>query len=339
MPKSAINHLVFKTQNWQQQLAQAITDPAILLKQLNINPERFPNYQGASEDFRLKVPQSYAAKMRKGDHQDPLLLQVMANGIELHTQPTFSADPVGDTKTMPVPGLLHKYHGRVLLVTTGACAVHCRYCFRRHFPYNDNQPARQAWQPSLDYIARDNSISEVILSGGDPLVLNDSKLGELIHKIEQIPHVQRLRIHTRLPVVLPDRITDELMKTLLGRRLQLCLVIHSNHANEIGQAEAEKLTRLKTAGTTLLNQAVLLRGINDSAEAQIALCERLYEAGVLPYYLHLLDKVQGAAHFDSDMRRATQIMQQLNHTLPGYLVPRLVREIEGEKSKTAVFGL
>jgi len=339
MPKSALKLHQLAEQSWQQQLAQAITEPRDLLDFLSLDDSQFPDCRQASLDFPLKVPHSFAAKMRSGDPRDPLLLQVMSHGQELQPISGYSNDPVGDLQAMPVPGLLHKYHGRVLLVTTGACAVHCRYCFRRHFPYQDNQPARQQWQQALDYIAADDSISEVILSGGDPLVLSDRRLAELLHQLQAIAHVRRLRIHSRLPVVIPARITDELIALLGDSRLQCSLVIHANHPAEIADDDLPRLHRLAAAGVCLLNQAVLLRGINDSTHCQQALCERLYQARVLPYYLHLLDPVQGAAHFDLDEHRATDIINELRQRLPGYLVPQLVREIPGEKSKTPVFRL
>jgi EF-P beta-lysylation protein EpmB len=339
MPKSALKLHPLAEQGWQQQLAQAITAPRELLRFVCVDEKHFPDCDQADREFTVKVPHSYAAKMQPGDPRDPLLLQVMSRRQELHQVEGYSSDPVGDLRAMPVPGLLHKYHGRVLLVTTGACAVHCRYCFRRHFPYQDNQPARQHWQQALDYIAADDSISEVILSGGDPLVLGDSRLAELLDSLQRIPHIQRLRIHSRLPVVLPARITDTLIALLAGSRLHCSLVIHANHRNEIADADLPILRKLAAAGICLLNQAVLLRDINDSSQCQQALCERLFEARILPYYLHLLDPVQGAAHFDLATDEANHIISHLRQQLPGYLVPKLVRETPGEKSKTPVFGL
>lgn len=339
MPKSAarFQHIVEKS--WQQQLAQAITRPTELLDILGIDPTHFPDCDRAVTDFSLRVPHSYVNKMRYGDPHDPLLMQVMASSEELKPVSGFSIDPVGDLDAMPVPGLLHKYPGRVLLVTTGACAVHCRYCFRRHFPYADNQPGREQWQPAMDYIASDTGIREVILSGGDPLVLGDGRIQDLLDKLQGIHHVTRLRIHSRLPVVLPARLTDRLIAILGDSRLQCSIVVHANHASEITDADVPGLHRLAAAGITLLNQAVLLRGINDSVASQAALSERLYQGRILPYYLHLLDPVQGAAHFNVDEHRAGAIVRQMREQLPGYLVPRLVREDPGEKSKTPLFGL
>jgi len=338
MPKSVSNKIILVKSSWQQQLAQAITDPLELLKILDIDAKHFPQCDQACDSFPLKVPLSYVHKIKKGDTKDPLLMQIMASNKELVSVNNFSADPVGDLQSMPVPGLLHKYKGRVLLITTGACAIHCRYCFRRHFPYSDNHSSRNHWQEALDYIQQHKDIDEVILSGGDPLVLSDSKLSVLIRELENIAHLKRLRIHTRLPIVVPSRITDALLTLLQSSRLQICTVIHANHAQEIAIDEALALERLSNV-STLLNQSVLLKGINDSLQAQKQLSEQLYATKVLPYYLHLLDPVQGAAHFDINEQQATELINQLRSHLPGYLVPRLVREIAGENSKTPIFGL
>ncbi|MCW9048280.1 MAG: EF-P beta-lysylation protein EpmB [Gammaproteobacteria bacterium] len=320
--------------SWQQQLSQAITEPAQLLHALNLKPGDFAHYTPATQQFSLKVPHAYINKMQVGNPHDPLLLQVMAQSQEILQAEGYSKDPVGDLDANKSPGLLHKYNGRVLLITTGACAVHCRYCFRRHFPYQQQQAGREQWADALTYIQNDSSIKEVILSGGDPLVLSDNKLDHLITLLEAIPHLSRLRIHSRLPVVLPDRITSSLVKRLASSRFNVCMVIHANHSNEISSAEKNALKKLKQGGIHLLNQAVLLKGINDSLKRQINLSETLYDAGVLPYYLHLLDPVQGAAHFDVKLTQASGLITQLQNNLPGFLVPKLVREIAGETSKT-----
>lgn len=320
--------------SWQQQLSHAITEPADLLKRLNLTTEDFDNYQAASQQFSLKVPHAYASKIQVGNPRDPLLLQVMSQSEEMLSVDGYEKDPVGDLSANKSPGLLHKYNGRVLLITTGACAVHCRYCFRRHFPYQQQQAGREQWAEALSYIQNDSSIKEVILSGGDPLVLSDQKLEQLITLLEAIPHLTRLRIHSRLPVVLPDRITTTLVNRLANSRFNVCMVIHANHANEISPAEKNALEKLKQGGIQLLNQAVLLKGINDSINDQINLSEALFDAGVLPYYLHLLDPVQGAAHFDVKLSQALDLITQLQDDLPGFLVPKLVREIAGETSKT-----
>ena len=320
--------------SWQQQLSQAVTEPDKLLQILNLDSDLFPFYADANQQFSLKVPHAYINKIHKGNAQDPLLLQIMTQSQEMLPSENYHTDPVGDLDANKTPGLLHKYNGRVLLITTGACAVHCRYCFRRHFPYQQQQAGREQWSQAINYIQHDKSIKEVILSGGDPLVLSDEKLDNLITQLENIPHVTRLRLHSRLPVVLPDRITDKLAKRLSVSRFNVCLVIHANHANEISSNEIKALIKLKQAGVHLLNQAVLLKNVNHNINDQINLSETLYNAGVLPYYLHLLDPVQGAAHFEVKLGDALSLMTQMQNRLPGFLVPKLVREIAGEMSKT-----
>ncbi|HLQ26050.1 MAG TPA: EF-P beta-lysylation protein EpmB [Acidiferrobacterales bacterium] len=322
---------------WQIELAGAITDPAELLKALELSPAILPVASLTNRAFPLRVPHSYVSRMRKGDPNDPLLRQVLPLAREDLPAPGFSDDPVGDLTAMVIPGLLHKYHGRVLLITTGACAIHCRYCFRRQFPYLEANPAVDQWHAALNYIDADNSITEVILSGGDPLVLSDRRLQELSACLEKIPHVQRLRIHTRLPIVLPARVNNELLRWFKRMRLQSIIVVHANHANEINQEVREACRSLAQAGVTLLNQSVLLRGVNNHGEALVELSEALFRAGVLPYYLHLLDKVQGAAHFEVNECEARHLLQYLNARLPGYLVPRLVKEEAGMPGKTLVF--
>ncbi len=325
-----------QTPAWQQELARAISDPAELLAALHLDPAWLPAAQAAARLFPLRVPRGFVARMRRGDPRDPLLRQVLPLAEEHLAAPGFSTDPVGDLAAMASPGVLHKYQGRVLLTATGACAVHCRYCFRRHFPYTESSAGTDHWQAALDYLAQEASLREVILSGGDPLTLSDRRLAEFIRAAAGIAHLERLRIHTRLPVVLPERITPELVRTLSSTRLSTVVVIHANHANEIDDAVIEALARLRAAGVTLLNQSVLLRDVNDSAGALVALSETLFAAGVLPYYLHLLDRVQGAAHFEVPEDEARVLMQQLTSRLPGYLVPRLVREIAGAPAKQAV---
>lgn len=322
-----------QTVTWQKLLAQAINSPSELLEMLNLPADALPLGKLAGRQFALRVPRGYVARMRKGDPHDPLLRQVFPSHDEEILLPGYSADPVGDLAAMPVPGVLHKYHGRALLVTTGACAIHCRYCFRRHFPYSDANPATHDWDAALHYIASDTTINEVILSGGDPLVLPDQRLASLAQRLSGIPHLRRLRLHTRLPIVLPERVDEALLDWLQRSRLKTVMVIHANHANEIDTSVTTALSRLKRAGVTLFNQSVLLRGVNDSARALAELSERLFEANVIPYYLHLLDKVQGASHFDIPPAQAQQLMQELRNRLPGYLVPRLVHEHAGAPSK------
>lgn len=296
---------------------------------------------GASEeaciDFPLKVPLAFARKMQAGNPKDPLLLQVLGSRSELLEAPGYSSDPVGETgEANPCSGIIHKYRGRVLLIVSSGCAINCRYCFRRDFPYAENQNSRREWRDALRYIAGDPDISEVILSGGDPLLANDAYLQDLVGQITAIPHVRRLRIHTRLPVVIPARITPGLIDAICPESLETVLVIHSNHANEVDASVESALGMLRARGVTLLNQTVLLAGINDSPEALVKLSERLFTAGVLPYYLHLLDKVRGAAHFDVPERAARRLLGEISAQLPGYLVPRLVREVAGARSKIAI---
>ena len=318
---------------WQQLLAQAMRDPAELIHYLQLPPELLPAAQAAAAQFPLRVPYPYLNRIRPGDPTDPLLRQVLPLDTELDEHPGFHPDPVGDQAAMRTPGVLHKYAGRVLLITTGACAIHCRYCFRRHFPYSEAHAANQHWQTTLQAIAADPSLTEVILSGGDPLSLSDSRLMELIEGLQAIPHLKRLRIHTRLPVVIPHRVTEELLLLLTSTRLQPVIVIHSNHPNEFDAVLRRALADIRQHGITLLNQAVLLRGVNDSVETLATLSETLFESGVLPYYLHQLDKVEGAHHFLVEATTAREIYESLRHRLPGYLLPRLVQEIPGTAAK------
>lgn len=319
---------------WQTALRDAIRDPLELLRELGLEaampavltPEAFP----------LRVPRGFVARMRKGDPGDPLLRQVLPLQQELDAVPGFGLDAVGDLATTRAGGILHKYHGRALLIATGACAVHCRYCFRRHFPYDEVNASRHAWRESLALLAADTSIEEVILSGGDPLSLSDRRLRELALALDDIPQLKRLRIHTRLPIVLPERVDASLLAWLGHGRLQRVLVVHANHAQEIDDAVAAALNSMADTGISLFNQSVLLRGVNDDAGALAALSTRLFECRVIPYYLHLLDRVSGTAHFEVTEPEAVRIMQALAAMLPGYLLPRLVREQAGEPNKLTV---
>ncbi len=319
---------------WQQALAGAIRDPDTLLQRLGLAPDAIPGMQAAHQLFRTRVPESYLARMRPGDAHDPLLLQALPRGEETHEQPGFTSDPVGDHDALVAPGLVHKYHGRVLLLTTGACAIHCRYCFRREFDYADHSPARDDWNAALAYIAGRPEIHEVILSGGDPLALSDQRLARLAERLADIPQLQRLRIHTRLPVILPERVDADLLGWLGQGRLQHILVLHANHPREFAAPADQALRRLAEAGVTLLNQAVLLAGINDDIDTLAALQETGFRLGVLPYYLHQLDRTRGTAHFEVSTDRARELYRALHARLPGYLVPRLAREIPGEPGKT-----
>ncbi|HET7925094.1 MAG TPA: EF-P beta-lysylation protein EpmB, partial [Rhodanobacteraceae bacterium] len=291
---------------------------------------------GADTGFALRVPRGFVARMRRGDANDPLLLQVLPRAAELGEVPGFTRDAVGDLDARAGRGLLHKYRGRALLIATGSCAINCRYCFRRHFPYGEETAAANRWQDAIEALRRDASIGEVILSGGDPLSLSTPKLAELTEALATIPHVRRLRVHTRLPIVLPERIDGEWLGWLGSLPFQRVVVVHANHPNELDAPVAEACAKIVAAGATLLNQSVLLRGINDDAGVLAALSERLLECGALPYYLHQLDRVAGTAHFEVDDARARAIVEALTARLPGYLVPRLVREVAGAASKTAL---
>ncbi|MGH8401515.1 MAG: EF-P beta-lysylation protein EpmB [Gammaproteobacteria bacterium] len=319
---------------WQTELADAIRDPAELLRMLELDPAAAS--AGAARQFPLRVPRAFVARMRKGDPTDPLLRQVLATDAELADMPGFVADPVADLASRRHPGVLHKYRNRVLLITTGACGVHCRYCFRRHFPYQDQTARAHDWRVALDYLRGDTEVNEVILSGGDPLSLNDRQLAGLVADLQTIPHIKRLRIHTRQPVVLPSRVDDALLAWLGACRLQKVVVLHVNHAQELDAEVADACGRLRQAGALLFNQSVLLRGVNDSVETLAALSEALFAAGVTPYYLNLLDRVQGAAHFEVPEAEARRLMRALRARLPGYLMPRLVREIPGAPAKHPV---
>ncbi|MEX0701590.1 MAG: EF-P beta-lysylation protein EpmB [Planctomycetales bacterium] len=328
--------LVTNSSNWHRSLAAAVRDPDVLIDRLGLPDALRPAARQAVESFPLLVPESYLARMTPGDPGDPLLLQVLPLADELRTVPGFTSDPVGDADAREAPGLLHKYEGRMLLVATGACAVHCRYCFRRHYPYGDEPRRLDDWEPAMQAIAEDASVREVILSGGDPLILADSRLAALIGRLDAVPHLRRLRIHSRLPIVLPDRVTSDLLDLLTASRLQPIVVVHANHSQELVADCAEAVRRIVRAGVPTLNQAVLLRGINDSAAIQSALCERLVDLGAMPYYLHQLDRVAGAAHFEVSPEEGLAIIAELRDRLPGYAVPRYVRELPGATSKSPI---
>jgi EF-P beta-lysylation protein EpmB len=328
--------LIDQQVSWNQLLAGATKEVASLCSQLEIPLSKLNERQQACQEFPLLVPQPFIDKMEKGNANDPLLLQVLPQSSELEQVEGYIKDPLAEKHSNLQKGLIHKYQGRVLVLLSTGCAVNCRYCFRRHFPYQDNRIGKHDWQGVLDYVAQDESIEELILSGGDPLMLNDQQLEKFIIQAEAIPHLQRLRIHTRLPVVIPQRITDKLVEILHSSRFDCVIVLHINHANEIDQTLIEALHKLRQAGVNLLNQAVLLAGVNDDLNSQIQLSKRLFSAGILPYYLHLLDKVEGAHHFDVDEKAAQSLHQQLVLNLSGYLVPKLVREESGKGSKTPV---
>jgi EF-P beta-lysylation protein EpmB len=321
--------------DWRELWRDAITDAGELLQAVGLDhlAGRLPP---ADAGFALRVPRGFVARMRPGDPHDPLLLQVLPQLAELDQAPGFVTDAVGDLAAREAQGVLHKYHGRALLIASGSCAINCRYCFRRHFPYGEEIAAAGHWRQALDHLRADSSISELILSGGDPLALATPKLKELTDGLAGMPQVIRLRIHTRLPVVLPERIDAAFLAWLAALPQQKVVVLHANHAAELDAGVEAACTALRKAGATLLNQSVLLRGVNDDATVLAALSERLFAAGVLPYYLHQLDRVQGAAHFEVDDARALALVEAMRQRLPGYLVPRLVRELAGDASKRPV---
>ncbi|WP_152450860.1 EF-P beta-lysylation protein EpmB [Microbulbifer sp. THAF38] len=327
---------IHEARRWQDELSDLVTAPEELIELLQLDPEQLPWAQQASDKFALRVPRPFIRRMRLADPNDPLLLQVLPGAAELEVVAGFSADPLQEAEANPLPGVVHKYHGRLLFITAGQCAVNCRYCFRREFPYGDNHLNRKQWSAALEYVRARSELREVILSGGDPLVLNDRQLGWLAGELAQIPHLNKLRIHSRVPIVAPSRITDEMLSWFAQSRLKPVLVLHCNHANEIDAEVRAGLARLRNAGVILLNQAVLLRGVNDKCETLESLSETLFDAGVLPYYLHQLDRVNGAAHFEVSDSAAVEIIEQMRRRLPGYLVPKLVREIPGVASKSPI---
>ena len=327
--------VITKSTNWQEALSQSVNNGAHLLQLLGLDAQQVGLSEQAAKDFPIKTTHSYVARMAPGDPNDPLLRQVLASGLEEQQVPGYTADPVGEVAHSNVQsGMLQKYDGRVLLLVTSACAVHCRYCFRRHFPYSDNRNSRADWALAVDAIAQDASIREVIFSGGDPLVASDGQLKALVDAVARLPHVRRLRFHSRLPIVLPERVNDPLIDAITHPDARTAMVVHANHPQEINTEVSRALRHLVERDVSVLNQSVLLAGINDSVETLAALSETLYDAGTLPYYLHLLDKVSGAAHFDVPLESARRLHQALHARLPGYLVPRLVKEEAGASGKT-----
>ena len=344
---SAFSH-TSQPAGWQRELAQAIRSGEELLRRLGLNPADLQTQQlletagiqladpETLRRFPVLVPENFLARMTPGNLRDPLLRQVLPLAHESLSVEGFVPDAVGDLEARRTAGVLQKYAGRVLLIASSACAIHCRYCFRRDYPYAEEPRRLQDWQPALDEIAGDSSITEVIFSGGDPLMLNDARLQTLCCAIDQIPHVERIRFHTRMPVVLPSRVTTELIAMLTGFRAQPIMVVHANHGNEIAGDCVHALRTLVRSGIPVLNQAVLLAGVNDNLDALEALCRRLINLGVMPYDLHQLDRVSGTAHFEANRELGLQLMQQLAARLPGYAVPRFVQEIPGQPNKTAL---
>lgn len=320
--------------SWQRQMIEAVRNPEELCELLDITPEEAGLSQVAHKQFPLMVPRGFVNLMERGNPEDPLLKQVLNTRAEEATVSGFEQDPLNEHEYNPLPGLIHKYQGRVLLIVTGKCAINCRYCFRRNFPYSDNNPSKGDWQAAFDYIRRDKSLTEVILSGGDPLSAPDKHLSWLTSQLEQITHLNRLRIHTRLPVVIPERINAEMLDWLDKTRFKTQLILHINHPNEISHRLEQAIKKLRPLGITPLNQSVLLKGINDQLEILTELQEKAFSAGILPYYLFCMDRVAGAAHFDVPQEQAKILLHRLRAQLPGYLVPRLAVETPGEFSKT-----
>lgn len=329
-----INYL-FQEKNWQTQLNDLITDPFELISTLGLaSTDLHSDALLAQQQFKLRVPRQFVAKMQHGNPMDPLLLQVLPHHLEMQSHPEFVFDPLGEKHANAVSGILHKYKSRILMTLTGACAIHCRYCFRRHFPYQENLPREKDWIQIKTYVQAHPEINEIILSGGDPLSLSNEKLSRWINHFEELPQITTLRIHTRLPVVIPERIDLGLLDLIDQTKLRVVMVVHTNHANELDHSFDQAMRKLLEKKVTLLNQSVLLKSVNDNSDHLAALSYRLFDAHVLPYYLHILDKVSGASHFHIEDQQARLIYQTLLKELPGYLVPKLVREISGEKHKT-----
>ncbi|QHG92223.1 EF-P beta-lysylation protein EpmB [Coxiella endosymbiont of Amblyomma sculptum] len=324
--------------DWQFFLKKAITNINELYQELALDPEIFLQKipKTIADRFPLLVPRTFVDRMEKGNPQDPLLLQVLPKKRELSDYSGYRMDPLEENQSNRMPGLLHKYHGRVLLILSGSCAVHCRYCFRQYFPYKKNAPRKLGWNRVFHYLKSNTSITEVILSGGDPLMIKDKILAKFIFSLEKIPNLKRLRIHTRLPIVIPERITDEFIRLLNHTRLLPIVVFHCNHPNEIDQSVAKAFSSLRKTKAVLLNQSVLLKDVNDKAEILIRLSENLFEVGVLPYYLHVLDQVRGSAHFEVREKQIQNLITEVTNRLPGYLVPKLVKEIASAPAKVLI---
>jgi len=338
MPSPAITlREVATAEKWQQILADLVTDPKELLQILELDPEQLNLDSQIIKDFPLKVPRPFLSRIEKGNWQDPLLKQILPLGAEQFDSTSgLIDDPLNESEYNPVPGLLQKYSGRVLLTVAPHCAVHCRYCFRRHFDYSANSPSRLSWQKVIDYIRNDSTISEVIYSGGDPLAASDKQLAWLTAELESVPHIERLRIHTRTPIMIPQRVNDSLLAWINRSRFKIVMVVHCNHPNEIDSSVISAMNTLAENGVKLLNQSVLLKDINDNSNILCKLSEALFAANVLPYYLHLLDPVPGVSHFNVCKRVGQQLIREMEAKMPGYLVPKLVREEAGEKSKSRI---
>lgn len=323
----------WQTPDWQKCLQDALTTPQMVAEALHLSEDTLAGMLLGHDLFTIKIPRTLLNRIEPGNPHDPVLRQFLPLPAEIEEKPGYHTDPLAEKSVNPVPGLLHKFSHRVLLTVTQYCAVHCRYCFRRHFDYSANTPNRQSWQAAIDYIANHSNIEEVILSGGDPFSLPDAYLQDFIERLAAIPHLHTLRLHTRLPVMVPQRITETLLKTLTSHRLNTVVVLHCNHANEIDDQVRLACELMKSRGIVLLNQAVLLRDINDTLAAQLALNQILFNIGVLPYYLHAFDPIQGAHHYDVPEHEAVALITALRNRLPGYCVPRLVREVPGAGGK------
>lgn len=313
---------------WQSELKHAYRSASQLRLALGLSAIDDQDY-----GFPILAPRPYVSRITKNDPTDPLLLQVISSASESEEQFGFSEDPLDERDANPRPGVVHKYRSRQLFIATGQCAINCRYCFRRHFPYSDNRVSQAQWRENIRQTALDPNVNEIILSGGDPLLLNDEVLTGLLSEVERHPSISRVRIHTRLPLVIPQRITNALIDALSNRRFKVILVWHINHPNEIDDAVELAALRLHKAGVTQLNQSVLLKSVNDAAATLAELSERLFSINILPYYLHLLDRVSGAAHFLVPDSEAKIIYRELAEHLPGFLVPKLARETSGNFSK------
>lgn len=323
-------------EDWKSVMRQAVRSAEELFSELDLDPADLPSAVRAAGDFPVVVPRPYLNRIERGNPQDPLLLQVLPAAEELLPAPGFVADPLEESRFSPAPGMLQKYSGRALLVLTGTCAVHCRYCFRRSFPYDERPRNWSDWEPALQRIEEESTLREVLLSGGDPLSLVDETLERFFARLDAIEHLERIRLHTRLPIVVPQRVTERLLSLLRSMRARPIVVVHANHPRELDDETLEALSRLRKTGAIVLNQSVLLRGVNDDADVLAALSERLLQAGALPYYLHQMDRVAGAAHFEVSIERGKELHRELLARLPGYAVPRYVRETPGEASKLPI---
>ena len=327
---------VTANEDWQQALKSAVRDPDELIGRLRLPARYLAPARQAAREFPVFAPLDFIRRMEPGNPHDPLLRQVLPLGLESRLEKIDLEDPLEEASAIQAPGLLQKYAGRALLIASGTCAIHCRYCFRRHFPYQKTPRSLAAWQPALQMLAEDPSLEEILLSGGDPLTLVDSQLDALMSQIDRIEHVRRLRIHTRLPIVIPERVTKNLVANLKGKRMTTFVVVHANHSAEIDDGVGLALRRLIDEGITVLNQAVLLKGVNDSLDALVGLSRQLVNVGVLPYYLHQLDRVAGASHFEVPVTQGRQLVNAMRDRLPGYAVPRYVIEKPGGSSKEVI---